>query len=234
MAKAEQAPDARRPWIPSHACLTFRQSVVKVERGSEAWQNHHTVLSPPPVIAAICAHSWGVSPMGENVHFVLTRKMPSGVPVSSKNLCLCWKPQWKPSEAMTADRGMHGRPPEVLRLSRERSARGRRFARNGGCEPGANLLAASSARRVPIVRTWLRTSAGNLAPTGISRAFGCVRIVREGVREGSFMGLVFTISVECVGDRWEWSLLMVTANGHWLGCVARCWPKIDAARTNFC
>lgn len=51
---------------------------------------------------------------------------------------------------------------------------------------------------------WLRTSAGNLAPTGISRAFGCVRIVREDVREGSF------------GDRWEWSLLMVTANGHWL------------------
>jgi hypothetical protein len=43
-----------------------------------------------------------------------------------------------------------------------------------------------------------------------------VRIVREGVREGSFMGLVFTISVECAGDRWEWSLLMVTANGHWL------------------
>ena len=64
--------------------------------------------------------------------------------------------------------------------------------------------------------TWLRSSAGNLAPTVISRALGCVRIVREDVREGSSMGLVFTISVECVGDRWEWSLLMVTANGHWL------------------
>lgn len=50
----------------------------------------------------------------------------------------------------------------------------------------------------------LLTSVGNLAPTGISRAFGGVRIVREDVREGSF------------GDRWEWSLLMVTANGHWL------------------
>lgn len=99
---------------------------------------------------------------------------------------------------------------------------------------GANLLAASSAKCVPIVLTWLRASVGNLAPTGISRAFGCVRIVRERVRDGSFMGLVFTISVEWVGDRWEWSLLMVTANGHWLGCVARCWPKIDAARTNFC
>jgi len=73
-----------------------------------------------------------------------------------------------------------------------------------------------------MVRTGLRTSAGNLAPTGISGASGCVKIVREDVREGSF------------GDRWEWSLLMVTANGHWLGCVARCWPKIDAARTNFC
>lgn len=86
---------------------------------------------------------------------------------------------------------------------------------------GANLLAASSARRVPIVRTWLRTSGGNLAPTGISRAFGCVRIVREGVREGSF------------GDRWEWSLLMVTANGHCWISGATC-PEADAARTNFC
>ena len=112
--------------------------------------------------------------------------------------------------------GMPGCQPGVLRLCRERSARGRRFARNGGCEPGANLLAASSARRVLIVRTGLRTSVGNLAPTGISRAFGCVRIVRERVRDGSFMGLVFSISVEWVGDRWEWSLLMVTANGHWL------------------
>lgn len=77
-------------------------------------------------------------------------------------------------------------------------------------------LAGKSSACVSIVRTGLRTRVGNLAPTGISRAFGCERIVREGVREGSFMGLVFTISVECVGDRWEWSLLMVTANGHWL------------------
>lgn len=43
-----------------------------------------------------------------------------------------------------------------------------------------------------------------------------MKIVREDVREPAFMGLVFTISVECVGDRWEWSLLMVTADGHWL------------------
>lgn len=70
---------------------------------------------------------------------------------------------------------------------------------------GANLLACSSARRVPIVRTELRTSVGNPAPTGVSRALECVSILREDVREGSF------------GDRWEWSLLMVTANGHWLG-----------------
>lgn len=98
----------------------------------------------------------------------------------------------------------------------------RRFARNGGCEPGANLLAASSARRVLMVRTGLRTSAGNLAPTGISRASGCVKIVREDVREGSF------------GDRWEWSLLMVTANGHWLDAWPKCRPEINAARTNFC
>ncbi|MBH3444057.1 hypothetical protein I5L59_10770 [Pseudomonas moraviensis] len=36
----------------------------------------------------------------------------------------------------------------------------------------------------------------------VSRALGCVRILREDVREGSF------------GDRWEWSLLMVTTDGH--------------------
>jgi hypothetical protein len=30
------------------------------------------------------------------------------------------------------------------------------------------------------------------------------------------MGLVFAISVGCVGDRGEWSLLVVTAAGHWL------------------
>lgn len=99
---------------------------------------------------------------------------------------------------------------------------------------GADLLAASSARCVPIVLTGLRTSVGNLAPTGITRAFGCVRIVRERVRDGSFMGLVFTISVECVGDRWEWSLLMVTENGHWLDAWPKCRPEINAARTNFC
>lgn len=85
------------------------------------------------------------------------------------------------------------------------------------CELGGG----SSARRVLIVRTGLRTSVGNLAPTGdirvmlaaikddpvldhLSRALGCVRILREDVREGSF------------GDRWEWSPLVVTANGHWL------------------
>lgn len=118
--------------------------------------------------------------------------------------------------------GMPGCQPEVLRVCRERSAWGRRFARNGGCEPGANLLAASSARRLLMVRTGLRTSAGNLAPTGISRASGCVKIVREDVREGSF------------GDRWEWSLLMVTANGHWLDAWPKCRPEINAARTNFC
>lgn len=66
------------------------------------------------------------------------------------------------------------------------------------------------------MRTWLRTSVGNLAPTGISRALGCVRIVREDVREGSF------------GDRWEWSLLVVTANGHWLD------ECLDGARGGGC
>lgn len=61
-------------------------------------------------------------------------------------------------------------------------------------------LAGKNSACVPIVRT----RAGNLAPTGISRVFGCVRIVRGDVREGSF------------GDPREWSLLVVTANGHWL------------------
>ncbi|WP_207807992.1 MULTISPECIES: hypothetical protein [unclassified Pseudomonas] len=42
-----------------------------------------------------------------------------------------------------------------------------------------------------------------------------MKIVREAVREGSVMGLVFTISFEC-GGRGEWSLLVVTAAGHWL------------------
>lgn len=51
----------------------------------------------------------------------------------------------------------------------------------------ANLLAAPGAWCVPIVRT----SVARLAPTGISRASGCVTIVREAVREGSFMGFGF-------------------------------------------
>lgn len=43
---------------------------------------------------------------------------------------------------------------------------------------------------------------------------GCVTMMREAVRKGSFMGLVFTISVECVGGLREWSLLVVTATGR--------------------
>jgi hypothetical protein len=62
----------------------------------------------------------------------------------------------------------------------------------------------------------VRISAGNLAPTGVSRASECVTIVREAVREGSSKVLLFTISVESAGHRREWSLLMVTATGHWL------------------
>lgn len=48
-------------------------------------------------------------------------------------------------------------------------------------------FAAGTHRRVC---TGLRTSAAPLAPAGISRAPGGVTIVREAVREGSFMGLV--------------------------------------------
>lgn len=56
---------------------------------------------------------------------------------------------------------------------------------------GAFCCYAGCYRCVLIVRTGLRTSAGQAAPTGISRAPECVTIVRETVREGSFMGLVF-------------------------------------------
>lgn len=154
--------------------------------------------------------------------------MPFGVPVYRRNHCLWWKPQWKPRV---------WQPFDLVTFRGNRTGNrqpGSHHIALWGANLGCELTGALQRVCVPIVLTGPRTIVAQLAPTGLSRAPECVTFVREGVREGSFMGLVFTISVECVGDRWEWSLLMVTANGHWLGCVARCWPKIDAARTNFC
>lgn len=103
---------------------------------------------------------------------------------------------------------------------------------------GANLLAAAALicngafccyigcyRCVPIVRTGLRTSVGQLAPTGISRAPECVTIVRE----ASFMGLFLqngigdpvTMDVVTAGGHRDWSLAGAWLVEPWLAITGR-------------
>jgi hypothetical protein len=104
--------------------------------------------------------------MGESVHSVMKSNMPSVALGSSRTTAYGGNLSGNlQAPTITFDNSDAGRPREVLRLRRERSAWARRFARNGDCEPGANLPAASDAKCVPIVRTGLRTCAGDLAPT---------------------------------------------------------------------
>ena len=121
-----------------------------------------------------------------------------------KTTAIPWKPQWKPRV---------WQPFDLVTFRGNRTGNrqpGSHHIALWGANLGCELTGALQRVCVPIVLTGPRTIVAQLAPTGLSRAPECVTFVREVVREGSFMGLVFTISVECVGDLGEWSI----SGGH--------------------